>query len=278
MKVESKVKSVLKNEEVIVRYIRDNSKYNGKHILAGGLHKDGGKILTIRRVNGRIVPFLDQNEIEALSINLGENLSWSNDLFWKNPDFEVKLINGDLRLNLADPIDYIKWKYLQKYDLLIAPSWERREEIATYRWVFVYNSDDADSANQELDTTMQIWMQFGKIEKDVKTLSYLYNKLEGKLIDPNTKPAVIRGWFKDVISKKGTLFLKYATDTLLDERVIIFHAKRAGLITKAGEMFYYGDKKLSSDPKFGSEDAAAEFIGLIENQDIKLELMAKLNN
>lgn len=273
---QKKVKSVLRDEQVIVRFIRDNSRYTGKHILAGGLHKDCGTTLTIRRKNDRVIPFLTSEEVEALETRLGD-ISWSNEKFWKDSSLETKLVNGDIILDLKDPIDYIKWRNLQQYDLLIAPDWEARKQNRTYRWVFVYNTDDADSANQELDMKMRSYLLLGKYETNLKIMSYLYYKLAGKIIDPKTKLSVIRGWFKDILDTKTSMFVNYAEDKILEEKAIIFHSLRAGLVTKSGDMYYYGNTKLSEDPKIGSADAAALFISLVENQDIKLELLAKLD-
>mgnify|MGYP000226795369 CR=1 FL=1 len=271
-----KVKSVLKDEKVIVRYIRDNNRYTGKHILAGGLHKDCGTTLTIRRKNGRVINFLSDEEVDALSIQLGD-ISPSNEEFWKDTNLEVKLVNGDIILDLSDPIDYIKWRNLQQYDMLIAPSWGERSNMRTYRWVFVYNNDDADSANQELDLKMKSYMLLGKHETNIQIMSYLYFKLVGKLIDPKTKVSTIRGWFKDVLDNQTAMFVKFAEDKLLEEKAIVFHALRNGVLSKSGDMIYYGDKKLSDDPKICNTDIAAEFISTVDNQQIKLELKAKIS-
>ena len=271
--------NVLTNKKVIVRYIRDNSRYSGKHLLAGGMHKDGGKILTIRRENGVILPFLTDLEFKSLSKALGD-ISYTNDGFWKaDGRFDVKMINGDIILDLTNPIDYIKWKFLQKYDMLIAPSWGKRKDLLTYKWAFIEDDTDGNMALQDMNITAQAYMLFGKYSNDKKTLAYLYWKLEGKFVDPNIKIEILKSWFKPIMDSKATLFVRFAEDVLLDEKKIIFLAKQQGIIRGEGTngVLYYGDKKLTENPLTGGDDVAAEFISKISNQPIKMEIMAKLN-
>jgi hypothetical protein len=272
--------NVLTNKKVIVRYIRDNSRYNGKHILAGGMHKDGGKTLTIRRENGLIIPFLSALEFKSLSSHLGD-ISYTNDSFWKaDGRFDVKLINGDIILDLSNPIDYIKWRFLQKYDMLISPNWESRKNMITYKWAFIEDDADGNMALQDMNITAQAYMLFGKYSNDKKTLSYLYWKIESKYVDPTIKIELLKSWFKPIMDNKATLFVRFAEDVLLDEKKTIFLAKQQGIIRQEGSsnVLYYGDKKLTDNPLVGGDDVAAEYISKIPNQPIKMEIMAKLNS
>lgn len=277
MSIKKKIKDVLRNEKVIVRFIRDNSRYNGKHILAGGMHRDAGMTLTVRTKNGRVIPFLSEEEVEALSgpDRLGD-ISWTNNTFWRDSSLEIRLINGDVILDLTDPTDYVKWRILQTYDLLIAPSWDKRNDIATYRWVLVQNNEDADSANQELDVHIKAFELLTQYTDNAPVLEYLYYKLEGKVIASDTKKATIRGWFLDILKTKTGKFVKLAEDKLVEENALVYKAIRMGIIRKVGEAYYYGDEKLTDSPLENTADKAAEYISTVDKQAIKFEIMAKL--
>jgi hypothetical protein len=279
------VKSVLKDEIVIIRFIPKNDRYNSKHILKGGMHRDGKQVLTPWRLNGRIreynsdgTVFLSKEELESLGQTLGYPIPYSNEQFWSSPNLQLTLVNGDTKLDLKNPFDYIKLKIAYSYDLKIAKSWAERDDQLTFKWAIIRNNEDVDESLKNINVNKTAYMLYGKYENDKRILSYLYYKLEFKHVDPNIKVKTLQAWFDEILEKKTRLFVKYCEDPLLEEKALVYHAARNGLLIAGGNnILFYGDTKLTDDSE-GGEDVAAAFIAKTRNQQIKLELMGKMNS
>jgi len=66
---------MIKKEKIIIRYIKDFTRFKGEHLLSGNLHDNAQKTFTIRRRNGYVIPFLSEDEIKDLQHLLpGESL------------------------------------------------------------------------------------------------------------------------------------------------------------------------------------------------------------
>ena len=280
------VKNILRDEKVIIRFIPKNDRYGVKHILKGGMHRDGKQVLTPWRLNGRIreynddgTPFLTYEELKSLEQALGYPIPYSNEEFWSSPNLHLTLVNGDTTLNLRDPFDYIKLKVAYSYSLKIAKSWAERDNQLTYKWAIIRDNEDVDESLNNINVNKSAYMLYGKYETNQRVLSYLYFKLEFKHVDPNIKLKTLQSWFDEILEKKTRLFVKYCEDNLLEEKALIYHASRNGLLVKGGnDILFYGDIKLTDDNAIGGEDAAAAFISRTINQNVKLEITGKMNS
>jgi hypothetical protein len=271
---------MIKKEKITVRYIRDFTRFKGEHLLSGNLHDNAQKTFTIRRRNGYVIPFLTEEELEDLKALLpGEDISYGNEKFWGDSKFYITLTKNDTTLDTSNPIDYIKYRALQQspYDQIIAPSWKQRNDLKTYKFAIIKDTEDADSMVQDMSVMQSAWTAWGKYEDDFNTLSYLYHKLRQKTIPKGTKLHVVKAWFKDILEKDAGLFVKYSKeDSLLATKVIVFHATNADILRKEDDLYYFGNVRLSEDPRGGGFQAAAEFLANPKNQLIKFEIESKL--
>lgn len=276
--------NVLRNEKVIIRFIPKNDRYGNKHLLKGGMHRDGKQVLTPWRLNGVIREyntdgslFLTEREINSLSAALGYSIAYSNEKFWSSPNLHLVLVNGDTVLDLRNPFDYIKLKIAYSYDLKIAKSWAERNTILTYKWAIIRDNEDVDESLNNLNINKKAYMLYGKYENNKQILLYLYHKLEFKHADPNIKLKTLQSWFDELIEKKTKLFVTYIEDPLIEEKTLIYRAIREGLLIKTtNDILRYGDVLLTEDTALGGEDVAAAYISKNINQNVKFELTAKI--
>jgi hypothetical protein len=270
----------MKNEVIVIRHIKDFTNHSGSHILSGGLHDNASKTLTIIRRNDLIVPFLDKDEIAQIKQALpGQDVGYNNDAFWRDGRLQLTLTKGDVKLNLSDPIDFIKYKMLSCYPYteLVAPTWKERADKKTYKFAIIREAEDSDSLVQDMNVLQRAWAAWGKYEDEPKVLSYLYYKLRQKTIDKKTKAHIVKAWFKEVLEKDALLFVKYSKDDeLLETKVIIFHALNEGVVTSEKNVLYFEGTRLSDDPKGEGFDGAAAFIAKPANQELKFRIEAKI--
>ena len=276
----------LRNERVIVRYVPKESGIvtNPKHILYGGMAENAVKYFTVPQLeSGKLVNILTDDEKEfledimglefnALSIYKKENNYWSNK--------QVRLLKQDNILDLSDPEQYIKYKILLANKDEIAPSLQALQDMpkATYKYVIIKEGEETSNARQEMSSTMQAYMEYGKYEKDADTLRTIIETIDGRPLALNTKIEFLQTKINKLIQADAKLFLKVITDPLLSTKVLIKRAVEGGLIANRGGFFYLREDNspLCSNKEDPTFNMAAKFLALPKNQTIKFSLEAKL--
>ena len=276
----------MNKEKVIIRFVPDYSRFDPKHLLGGGMHpssyvtltpkKNGTRFEPIENVDdfGKITqePFLTEDELAYIK---------ENDVDIKSGD-PVTLVLGtkDLILDLSDPYDLIKYKIALQYPKCISRKWEDRDKLLSYRkWSIVKEGEESKMAADKMNNKTKAFMLFGQYRSDMKILAYLYWRLEGKFMSMDLKPDDVIGWFEIPLEQKSSTFVKIAEDPMLLEKVLIFHAMKNSVIQKQeNDIFYYGEKALTTNPQVGDFEEAAKFLKITKNQQIKLEIEAKTFN
>lgn len=276
----------LRNERVIVRYVPKESGIvtNPKHILYGGMAENAVKYFTVPQLeSGKLVNILTDVEKEfledimglefnALSIYKKENNYWSNK--------QVRLLKQDNILDLSDPEQYIKYKILLANKDEIAPSLQALQDMpkATYKYVIIKEGEETSNARQEMSSTMQAYMEYGKYERDADTLRTIIETIDGRPLALNTKIEFLQTKINKLIQADAKLFLKVITDPLLSTKVLIKRAVEGGLIANRGGFFYLREDNspLCSNKEDPTFNMAAKFLALPKNQTIKFSLEAKL--
>lgn len=276
----------LRNERVIVRYVPKESGIvtNPKHILYGGMAENAVKYFTVPQLeSGKLVNILTDGEKEfledimglefnALSIYKKENNYWSNK--------QVRLLKQDNILDLSDPEQYIKYKILLANKDEVAPSLQALQDMpkATYKYVIIKEGEETSNARQEMSSTMQAYMEYGKYEKDADTLRTIIETIDGRPLALNTKIEFLQTKINKLIQADAKLFLKVITDPLLSTKVLIKRAVEGGLIANRGGFFYLREDNspLCSNKEDPTFNTAAKFLALPKNQTIKFSLEAKL--
>ena len=281
----------LKNEQVIVRYLPKQSRMvsNPKHVLFGGMAENATRTFVVPMLSsGRYVNVLTDDEKDFLEDIMGlpknaMSIYKKVDNFWDDTNeagiSKVTLRKQDNYLNLANVEDYIRYKILIANKDYIAPSLEALETHpkATYQFVILTEESETKSARKGMTILMQSYTAYGKIEDDVDALRIIIETLTGITVHKNTKKEFLQTKINELIQSNSKMFLKIATDPLLQTKVLIRKCIESGLIAHRGNQYYIreGNIPMCEDGE-PTLNVAAQWINLPKNQEIKLSLEAKL--
>lgn len=283
---EEEIVNPLRNERITIHRV---PKENGmikdpKHIAYGGMIDGAVRWFTVPVLSsGNYVNVLTNAEKKYLEDIMGlEDNALSIykkvDNFWDN--FAVRVPKEDSFLNLADPDDYIKYKVLLANKEFIAPSIEALEDQPKATYQFVLISADTESAHMRKKTNinMQAYMTFGKIQDDKDKLRTILEIIEGKPYSADSKIEYIQDRIGRVIQADPKLFLKVASDALLDTKILIKKAIAKGLISNRGGMLYMKSdgSPLCGDNQEPTLNTAARFLNIPKNQDLLFSLEARI--
>lgn len=290
-KEETGLINCLRNERVIVRHIPKQSRMvsNPKHILYGGMAESAKRTFVVPRLSsGRYVNVLTDDEknfledIMGLEVNAMSIYNKVNN-FWDDSNdagiSKVTLLKQDNYLDLSDPEDYIRYKILLANKDLIAPNMKTLEDFpkATYQFVIISEGDETKAAKKGMTTIMQCYTLYGKLEDDTDALRVIVETLTGVTIHPNTKKEFLQTKVNELIQGNGKMFLKVATDPLLQTKVLIKKCIEAGLIAHRGNQYYIREGNIpmcdSGEPTL---NVASQWLNQPKNQEFKFSLEAKL--
>ena len=281
----------LRNEQVIVRYLPKQSRMvsNPKHVLFGGMAENATRTFVVPMLSsGRYVNVLTDDEKDFLEDIMGlpknaMSIYKKVDNFWDDTNeagiSKVTLRKQDNYLNLANVEDYIRYKILIANKDYIAPSLEALETHpkATYQFVILTEESETKSARKGMTILMQCYTAYGKIEDDVDALRIIIETLTGITVHKNTKKEFLQTKINELIQSNSKMFLKIATDPLLQTKVLIRKCIESGLIAHRGNQYYIreGNVPMCEDGE-PTLNVAAQWLNLPKNQDIKFSLEAKL--
>ena len=281
----------LRNKQVIVRYLPKQSRMvsNPKHVLFGGMAENATRTFVVPMLSsGRYVNVLTDDEKDFLEDIMGlpknaMSIYKKVDNFWDDTNeagiSKVTLRKQDNYLNLANVEDYIRYKILIANKDYIAPSLEALETHpkATYQFVILTEESETKSARKGMTILMQCYTAYGKIEDDVDALRIIIETLTGITVHKNTKKEFLQTKINELIQSNSKMFLKIATDPLLQTKVLIRKCIESGLIAHRGNQYYIreGNVPMCEDGE-PTLNVAAQWINLPKNQEIKLSLEAKL--
>lgn len=281
----------LEDRIVTVQFIPQNNKFNDPHhVLYGGMAERSTFTVTVPKLrSGTFKNVLTDAEKDFLEAAMGLEVGALNvynkhDNFWSNSTeggiSKVRLNKDGNRLNLADPVDYIKYKILLANKDLIASSMQelRDRPKATYRFVLVSDNDVNTDARAKMSTKMKCYTEYGKIENKADVLKTVIETITGKPLAANTKLDFLQTKAGELIESDARIFLSVVQDKLLDTKVLIQKCIDAGLISKKANYLY-----LRSDNTplcEGGEEpvlsVAAKYLNDPKRQELKLSLEAKL--
>ena len=281
----------LRNEKVIVRYLPKQSRMvtNPKHVLFGGMAENATRTFVVPMLSsGRYVNVLTDSDKDFLEELMGLptnalSIYKKVDNFWDDANeagiSKVTLRKQDNYLNLANVEDYIRYKILLANKEYIAPSLEALETNpkATYQFVILTEDSETQSAKKGMTILMQCYTAYGKIEDDVDALRVIIETLTGVTVHKNTKKEFLQTKANELIQGNSKMFLKIATDPMLQTKVLIRRCIEGGLIAHRGNQYYIkeGNIPMCEDGE-PTLNVAAQWINLPKNQEIKLSLEAKL--
>lgn len=281
----------LEDRIVTVQFIPQPNKFSDPHhVLYGGMAERSTFTVSVPKLrSGTFKNVLTDDEKDYLEAVMGLEVGALNvynkhDNFWSNATeggiSKVRLNKDGNRLDLSDPVDYIKYKILLANKDLVASSMQelRDRPKATYRFVLISDNDVATDAKHKRTVKSRCYSEFGKIEEKADILKTVIETITGKPLAANTKLEFLQNKAWELIEKDSRMFLTVVQDPLLSTKVLIQKCIDAGLISKKANYLY-----LRSDNTplcEGGEEpilsVAAKYLNNPKRQELKLSLEAKL--
>ncbi len=279
----------LSNERVMVRFLpKENAMAgnNPKHVLYGGMAETSTRTFVVPQLrSGQLTDVLTSDEKDFLENYLGMednalSVYRTEDNFWKK--FKVTLQKNDNVLNLADAMDYIRYKVLLANKNLIAPNMQAVQDYpkATYEFVLIKDNENVNANKSRMDAKKEAYMLYGKIENDRDTMRVIVETLTRRPVSNNDSADSLAVKLDELIDRDVKAFLKVANDPLLPTKVLIRNGIEAGVIANRGGLLYLrdtgGDIPLceNGDPTMG---AASTFLNMPKHNETKMLIEAKVN-
>lgn len=283
--VEDTLINCLRKETIVVRYIKRQFPLSTdpKHVFAGGLADNVSRCFTVPiGPNGSFVSPLTKEEQDFLEHCMGLepralSVYLKNDNYWEN--YTVRLKRTDTYLDLSNPTDYINYKVLLTNTELIASSLSALENAPkqTYQFVLVSEEEQNTRSNLKMNTTVNAYRLFGKMESDYSKLKFMVETMGGKPVGATTKLEFLQGQAHELLQNDPKLFVAIAEDKFLDIKILIFKSVEKGFLKRIGDYYYDENNQPlaapNTDPTLSS---AALYLNDVKNQALKFKLEAKL--
>lgn len=282
----------LRNEKVIVRFIPKayNLARDPKHVFYGGMSENASRIFVVPRLSsGLYANVLTNSEKKYLEHIMGLepdalSIYKKNDNFWDDSNelgiSRVRLLKQDNYLDLSAPEDYIRYKILLANKSLIASSYQELEDHpkATYQFVIISTDEETKRDKAKINSTMEAYKEFGKIENNIDVLRVIVELIEGRPTSSNVKLEFLQSKVNDIIQSNSKLFLKVLKDEYLETKVLIKKSIEAGNIYKRGDYHYLksDNTPLCEANEEPTLNIAAKYLNHPKHQEVKFALEAKL--
>lgn len=282
----------LRNERIIVKHINKQTGNirDPKHVLYGGMSENAKKVYTVPLLkSGAFCDVLTRDEKDYLEYALGLEANAlsvyrKEDNFWDTSNDQgiskVILYKHDNYLDLSNPVDYIKYKILLANKDRIAPSAQALQDTpkATYEFVLLSDNEENSMARANINTKMQCYKEFGKVEDNPDILKLIIETIDGRVLATGTKLEIMQTKINDLIQQNSKLFLKVITDKLLPTKVLINKAIAAGIISRRGNYLYLkkDNTPLCNNNQEPTFNVAAAFLNEPKHQELKFSIEAQL--
>jgi hypothetical protein len=281
VKTES-AKSPLKNTRVVIQpVIRKGSSWlEDIHPQHSGAFLFEGSRIRLQGIpydvfNQKYVDPLTPEEKEFfyksdLMIEEGTLSIHAKNCFWH--DFVFDLTREPIVLDLSDPMDYLKYKYVLSYKDLVASSWEERFNKGTYKFAVRNRDQEAVEKIDKINRQIAVMQKFIEIKAypsklaSVLMLYYFKNGVTRNL--NNVSPNHILVELSELIDKHPDEFYEIFTDKYFSTKLLIYQGILKGAIHKKGHTYtsnlFEGNMKLND---------LIDFLEDIHNEDVKTKLM-----
>jgi hypothetical protein len=283
---EETVFNPLRKERVIIKHVPKESAliHNPKHINYGGMSEEASRWFTVPMLkSGQLYDVLTKEEKTFLEEAMGlENNALSiyrkKDNYWSN--FMVRLQKQDNYLDLSVPEDYIKYKVLLANKDYIAPSLDalQTKPKATYEFVILHEQEEAKANKKRVNSTVEAYKEFGKIEDDTNKLRVILETATGKPLSVKTSAEVLSDRIDKLIKADARLFLRVAQDPMLDTKVLLKRGIEVGAVILRNGLLYDTDGKPLCDKGDATLSVAAAYINKPAHQALKMAIEAKITD
>jgi len=172
---------------------------------------------------------------EQLGINPGDLSVHKRKNFWTG--FSMDLTKDPLTLNLNDPMDYLRYKYLLAQVDIVAPSWEGRLDKGTYRFAIRDYEIEAAVNVKRIAKEKEVNRYFYKIENDDNKLKallkmYYYSKGVKRNIPANANINHLTNDVYELIKNDLEKVYEIIIDKSFETRLLVYECLDKGSLIK----------------------------------------------
>ena len=180
----------------------------------------------------------------------------------------IKLDKNKRVLDLKNPKDYLDYKVLLANKELVAPSGDAQFDKVTYRFALISSDYTEKTTLSEADIQERAWTKFGEIRNNRSHMSNIL-KNYGRRPSEESTDDFLRTEITKLIKNDIKRFLEVAEDDLLDDKIFVNKAVRAGAIRIVhGKYVLPGGDALANKGDVANMVNAIAFIQSPENQEI----------
>jgi len=226
---------------------------------------------------GRLVNPLTEDEMtwfyskeSGLNIKAGSLSPFEKESFWNT--FTVKLSKEGMTLDLSNPLDYLKNKFLLAQRDIIAPSWEQRFDRGTYLFAAISETHEVEQTNIKAEKLEKAYSYFTKMKGNSKRMKDIL-RIEGRTVAENSNVDFMRAEIQRFIDTDIDKFLFIVDDKDFNIKLLIEEAISIGEIFKKGK----GNYVFPSGQKIGVLSDVVEFFKDPLNSDVKIKIQSRID-
>ena len=245
--------------------------YSGSAVRILGVPHDNNTRKRVDVLTPDEEAFFESKE-SRLGFEKGKLSIYKEPNYWDS--FEMILKGGGTPLNLNDPMDYLRYKFLLAQKDIIAPSWEDRFKKGTYKYAVVDEDIISQERVEQRNKQRDAERFFGKIE-DIpeKMIDFLNMYYKGKkAVSENSKRTFLVATIDEIIENDLPGFLKIAQDPHYEIKSFINRCIRRDLIVQESAGVYY----IQGEEDRFSLTELVTFLSAKKNQSIYGKLKAQL--
>tara|TARA_R110002049_G_scaffold171705_1_gene338493 strand:- start:1293 stop:2213 length:921 start_codon:yes stop_codon:yes gene_type:complete len=282
----------LEDKIVSVKFLtkETNGIQDPKHVAFGGMLNGAEVAIPAPTLdNGKMKNLLTKVEKDGLEHILNDiDLSIYGD-FWKERAkdgskggaYEMGILpiylgKDELRLDLSDPYQYIKYKVLLVCPI-VANNLDEVKHRATNRWVLTSQSEELAKVVEKGSYKVTAYKLFVKHEEDKQVLRYALRHL-GRNTNRTHKLDFLQGEMHKELEKNPSLLCSIMGDEYLKTKVLLETCFEFGAVNKIEKKFYTLNDEPISDGDAPYLDVAAKYLASNLGQEMRLALEAKLKH
>ncbi len=228
-----------------------------------------GTVLVCRKAKNGYVTGLTKEEETEYEKKLGEvpgTLNNRNDAFWSTLETRIKT---KTILDLSNPLDFLRYKYLSVYGKMICPSVLDQQKYPEAKYVIHDEEHQAEIEASKIDWKMEASQAFYDLsEESKKEMLTVF----GRKNLSTASPALIKTTLFKLMEDDPKLFVKTVKDPNLKTRVFIERLIEESILTKERGMYKFGDDILAT----GLDDMVI-FLNSPKNAELVIAIRKKLD-
>lgn len=208
---------------------------------------------------------------EELGVDLNPTLPIETN-FWRNDRrARVVLTKEGMQLNLNLPLNMLHYLILMANKSLVSPSYDARNDKATYEFMIVDESKVTSKRIEEASIKADAFSKFAEITRS-KTSTIGFIKSLGRTVPATATEDWLKAEVLNVIENSPKAFLEIVDHPQYNDRIFVQEAVEAGAIIRKGDKRY----TLDNGVELGDLQDTIKYVMDPENQEVKMRLKAKV--